>query len=199
MNISTRKTVSIGLCIAFASALATVNVQSEELPARGPIPFAAYDKDGNSFISEAEFNAVRGERLSARAAEGRPMRGLADVPEFSDFDVNGDGQLSPTELAAGQKTRMEQRRSMRAGRGRGMGRNMPSFSKFDLNRDGQIVEEEFNKARAQRITERAEQGYQMKNLGRAPSFSEIDANGDGRVGQEEFAAHQQQHRQQINR
>lgn len=78
------------------------------------------------------------------------------------------------------------------GMGKGMGRNRPAFSEYDLNGDGKITEKEFNEARSKRISERAQQGYQMRNLGSAPSFADIDTNGDGEISVEEFAAHQSQ-------
>jgi len=191
-----------GSLIAFAIIFLPISAHSEATPDRGPIPFAAYDKDGNSLISDKEFSAVRAERMSTRAAQGRPMRGAASAPSFSEFDTNKDGQLTQDELAAGQKAQMEKRRSMGMGQGRGMGkgmgmrRNMPTFSEYDLDGDGKMLEKEFNEARSKRISERAQQGYQMRNLGNAPSFSDIDANGDGQISAEEFTAHQSQHRQQ---
>ncbi len=72
---------------------------------------------------------------------------------------------------------------------------MPAFSEFDLNADGVLQPQEFEHARAQRIRERAEQGYLMRNLQNAPPFSSIDANGDGVVTPAEFAAAQAAHRQ----
>ena len=77
-----------------------------------------------------------------------------------------------------------------------MGRNMPAFSEYDLDGDGKILEKEFNEARSKRISERVQQGYQMRNLDNAPSFADIDANGDGGISAEEFTAHQSQRRQQ---
>jgi len=74
---------------------------------------------------------------------------------------------------------------------------MPSFQSFDLNGDGVLRQEEFQQARAQRIRDRLEQGYQMRNLGNAPTFSEIDSNGDALVTPAEFSAAQMQHR--LNR
>ena len=78
------------------------------------------------------------------------------------------------------------------GPGRGMGGNMPAFAEYDLNGDGKIVEQEFDEARAKRISERAQQGYRMRNAADAPSFKAIDQNGDGTLGAEEFSAHQSQ-------
>ena len=192
------KTVPLGLIIAVASVISPLSAQSEELPARGPIPFSAFDQDSSGFITQDEFDTVRAQRMAEKAADGRPMRGAASAPSFSEFDKNADGQLSQDELAAGQQAQMEKRRSMGYGMGQGQGSgmnkgmNMPAFSDCDLNGDGKILEEEFYQARNKRMSERAEQGYQMKNAAMAPPFSVVDANGDGEISAEEFAAHQSQ-------
>ena len=190
------KTVPLGLIIAVASVISPLSAQSEELPARGPIPFSAFDQDSSGFITQDEFDTVRAQRMAEKAADGRPMRGAASAPSFSEFDKNADGQLSQDELAAGQQAQMEKRRSMGYGMGQGQGSgmnkgmNMPAFSDCDLNGDGKILEEEFYQARNKRMSERAEQGYQMKNAAMAPPFTVVDANGDGEISAEEFAAHQ---------
>ena len=188
-----RCSVPVGLFVV-ATVLLSVGVQSAEIPERGPIPFAAYDRDGNGRIDAAEFNAVRGERMATLAAQRRPMSGADEAPGFTTFDTNGDGQLSPEELAAGERAQMEKRRVGGWGQGRGMGPggagNRPSYADYDLNGDGKIVEKEFYQARNQRISERVQQGYQMRNLGNAPSFAEIDTNGDGELSAAEFNTHQ---------
>ena len=192
------KTVPWGLMIAVASVITPLSAQSEELPERGPIPFSAFDQDGSGFITQEEFDTVRAQRMAEKAADGRPMRGAASAPSFSEFDKDADGQLSPDELAAGQQAQMEKRRSMGYGMSQGQGSamnkgmNMPAFSDCDLNGDGKILEEEFYQARNKRMSERAEQGYQMRNAAKAPPFSVVDANGDGEISAEEFAAHQAQ-------
>lgn len=211
MNIL-KKSVPVGMLIIFAGSFSSIPVQAKGIPDRGSIPFAAYDKDNDGFISEEEFNSVRGERMEKRAKEGRRMRGAASAPSFSAFDTDGDGKLNKDELAAGQKAQREKRRGMGQGRGMGkgmgmgqgrgmgkgmgMGRNMPAFSEYDLNGDGKLLEKEFNEARSKRRSERAQQGYRMKNLGNAPSFADIDTNSDGEISADEFAKHQSQHRQQ---
>lgn len=197
MNIL-NKLYSVGLLIVFASIFSPTTVQSEEIPARGPIPLTVYDKDGNGLISEEEFNAVRADRMATKAAEGRRMRGAASAPSFSEFDTSGDGQLTQEELAIGQQAQMGKRRDMGMGRGmgQGMGRNMPAFSEYDLDGDGKILEKEFNEAQSKRISERAQQGYQMRNLGNEPSFADIDVNKNGEISTKEFTVHQSQRRQQ---
>lgn len=74
----------------------------------------------------------------------------------------------------------------------GMGKDMPTFAEYDLNGDGKIVEQEFNEARAKRISDRAQQGYRMRNVGNAPAFQQIDSDGDGAISAGEFSAHQSQ-------
>ncbi|RKZ68046.1 MAG: EF-hand domain-containing protein [Gammaproteobacteria bacterium] len=74
----------------------------------------------------------------------------------------------------------------------GKDRHKPDFSEFDLDGDGVIIESEFNEAHSKRISERAEEGRKMKNLGKAHSFSDIDTNDDGEISTEEFIEHQSQ-------
>ncbi len=190
------KIASLTLIIGLAIAPTPATADPAPIPDRGPIPFAAYDVDGSNSVSEEEFYQVRGQRMSARAAEGRPMRRAAEAPAFSKFDADGNGQLTPEELAVGQRIQMQQRRGrMGAGNGGspGIGKNMPTFAEFDQDGDAQISEEELNQARTQRISERAKQGYLMRGLGNAPSFAEMDGNGDGQLTPEEFSVGQAEH------
>lgn len=185
------KVLSLGL-LALSAA---TTLQAAELPSRGPIPFDVYDTDGNGLVSETEFNAARAERLRQRAEEGMPMRNAGNAPMFSAFDSNGDGQLSREELSAGQGAQMGQRDGMGPGGGMGPGRNMPAFTEYDLDGNGGISEKEFYEARSKRISERAQQGYPMRNIANAPAFTDIDSNKDGTVSRDEFIAYQRQHYQ----
>ncbi|NEX20166.1 hypothetical protein G3480_07535 [Thiorhodococcus mannitoliphagus] len=83
------------------------------------------------------------------------------------------------------------------GPGYGPGRGMPAFTDFDLDGNGSLTEQEFYQARANRMAERAQQGYPMRNAGKAPDFGTIDLNGDDTVDPEEFATAQAEHRQQM--
>ena len=184
-----------GLLILFAVGPASISAQSETITARGPIPFAAYDKDGDGFISKEEFYSAREERMSKRIAEGRTIRGTANAPVNTDVDSVGDSRPSSDEMVKGQRAQIHRGGGM--GQGRGMGRNMPDFTEFDLDGDGTILEDEFYEARNNRISERAKQGYRMRNLVNAPSFADIDTSGDGAISSEEFAVHQAQCYQQV--
>lgn len=199
---------TIPLVLVSCLSVTSISAISTELPARGPIPFANYDQDGNGFISVQEFTLVRNERMAAKAAQGRPMKGANNSPSFESFDKDHDGQLTQEELLAGQQVQMQNRprnqgQSSQMGQGRGKGagmggnRSMPDFSEFDLNGDGIILEQELYKARAARITERAEQGYPLRNIANAPTFADIDSNGDGEVSTKEFVAYQGKHQQQM--
>ena len=94
--------------------------EGKEVKARGhgPAPFSVFDMDGNGFVSEEEFNSVRQQRMAARASEGKKMRCAASAPAFADLDIDGDGQLSPDELTAGQKAHRSKCREQMQGHGR---------------------------------------------------------------------------------
>jgi len=225
MNII-NKTIPVALIIAMTSISSPVGAQSVDIPMRGPMPFAAFDTDGNGFVSEKEFNAAHGQRMAARAAEGRSMRGAASAPSFSAFDTNSDGQLTESELTAGRKAQMEKRRDMSMGQGMGMGpgygrgmgmwpgygRGMgmgpgygqgmgmgPGYGRGMGPGYGQGMGMGPGYGPGMGVNERAQQGYQMRGPGNAPSFTDIDANGDGAISPDEFNAHQAQRRQQRAR
>lgn len=195
---SSMKSIPAGLMAALLYGLAPMAAVAEEMPLRGPLPYAAYDRDDNGFITEEEFAAMRRERMEARMALARERCDAGSARMFSWMDTDGDGRLSRDELETGQGARTGRQIPMgmgygpRMGMGRGMGmmRNRPDFSAFDLDGDGVIIEEEFYTARNKRIRERMEQGYRMRNLPDAPTFADLDANGDGELSAEEFAAHQ---------
>jgi len=193
---------------ALALAVALIPVlASAQPPARGPMTFDGFDRNGDGVITSDEFSAVRSERMAARAEQGMPMRGVANAPAFADFDQDGDGQIAPQEFRDFQ----QQRRGMGPGMdpgggmgpgmgpgmGRGMGMQMPEFAEFDTDGNGTLTKDEFYTARGKRMGERGAQGYPMRGAATAPTFEAIDADGDGRVGPEEFAAAQAQHHRQM--
>lgn len=187
------RTHSFGLIILIVCLSLPSGPQAAEPSVRGPMSFEMFDIDGDGRITEPEFSAARAERMAARAAQGAPLRGAAGAPTFAFFDRNADGSVTIDEFAEARRARSQGR----PGLGRGAGPNMPTFTDFDLNGDGAISKEELYEARAQRIAERSQQGYPMRNLPNAPTFEDIDANGDDVISPEEFDAHQIQHRRQM--
>jgi len=193
------------LVILASSVITTLffmqSLQAEPLPQRGSIPFHLYDINSNGSISQDEFNTIRGLRMESKAAQGRPMQNMTSEPNFNQFDTDNDGQLNPDELAQGQqmqrqkrwKERQGQRMGMGQGRGMGGGRNMPKFEDFDASKDGYISEQELIEARSMRISNRIQQGYQMRNTSNITPFQDIDTNSDGKISPEEFSVKQKQH------
>ncbi len=185
----------------------------------GPMSFTELDRNDDGIVTEEEFNQAHAERMATRSNAGAPMRGAANASAFSDIDRDGDGQLTIEEFADFRAQRMSNRGGMGAGAGMGpggmgpgmgqgpgggqgmgrMGGQMPEFSSFDADGDGLLSEDEFAQGRAERIKERSQQGYQMRNLANAPSFDDVDQNGDGQIDKEEFERAQMQHRQMMQR
>jgi Ca2+-binding EF-hand superfamily protein len=193
------KCIATGLLTILAGSVVSISAQAEGKPGHGPAPFSVFDMDENGFVSEAEFYSVREQRMAARASEGKKMRCAASAPAFADLDTDGDGQLSPEELTAGQNAHMDEckAKGQGAGHGKGMKGKMPAFSDFDLDGDGVIIETEFNEGHAKRMSEMAAEGRQMKHMGDAPGFSGIDTNGDGEISEQEFSDHQAEHHKEM--
>ncbi len=74
--------------------------------------FTEYDLDKSGFLDEDEFIEARGMRVSERAKQGRMMRGLSSMMQFSDIDLNVDGKVTPDEFSQGlalhNKKKMQQ-------------------------------------------------------------------------------------------
>jgi len=208
---SISKLFTAGLLVVLAGGFVANGAQADQHAQHGPVPFSVFDMDQNGSISETEFYSVRQQRMAAKASEGKKMKCMASAPSFADLDTNGDGQLSPEELSAGQKAHMGKCQEMGQGAAKGMGMhgkgmhgkgmkgNMPAFPDFDLDGDGVITEVEFNEAHAKRMSEMAAKGHQMKHAGEAPGFSGIDSNGDGGISAQEFSDHQAAHHQQMHK
>ncbi|MDD5249566.1 MAG: EF-hand domain-containing protein [Rhodocyclaceae bacterium] len=120
MTISRKTTRSSTLLVAVAGILVPLAALSAPPQARGMGPgngpqgamptFADFDVNGDGRITENEFNEVRGARISKRAQEGYPMRGLANASSFADIDTNHDGEISADEFSAHQASHRQPRR-----------------------------------------------------------------------------------------
>ncbi len=193
--------LSVGLS-AVAQDEASLSTMQQ---AAGPISFESFDQNGDGVVTEEEFNQIQSERMAERAEQAAAMGNAVNRATFSDFDLDGDGQLTAVELEHAQQARQRQA-GMRQGSGIGQGRgqrqgigrgmSMPDFSEFDADGDGTLSEAEFYQGRAERMSERAQQGGRMRNAASAPSFEAVDSDGDGLLSPEEFRAAQAQHHQQ---
>ncbi len=80
-------------------------VAAQDLPQRGPIPFATWDIDGNGTIDEAEFNTIRDQQQKMAKSGGYRRQNMATAPSFAQIDKNNDSKITPDELMAAQKSR----------------------------------------------------------------------------------------------
>ncbi|WCE31673.1 EF-hand domain-containing protein [Vibrio sp. SCSIO 43137] len=65
----------------------------------------------------------------------------------------------------------------------------PVFSQIDVDGDKLISSQELIDFKAQRISERAEQGRRLQNISRSTEFGSYDSDGDGFISEDEFTAH----------
>ena len=93
---------------------------ASELPNRGPLPFASWDKDGNGSIDQQEFETVRQQRQAAMKAGGQMGRNMASAPAFSRIDTDGNGLISAEELTAIQGKQIRYNGKGQAGNKRNM-------------------------------------------------------------------------------
>ncbi|MEJ2694190.1 MAG: hypothetical protein P8166_14405, partial [Candidatus Thiodiazotropha sp.] len=121
-----------------------------------PPRFADFDQNGDGALSPEEL--AQGQVNRARQRQP-PMWGSgqgADAPAYPGMGPGMGRGMGPG-MGRGMGP------GGRSGMGPGRGRNMPAFSEFDLNSDGLLQSQEFEEARAQRIRERSQQGYMMRN------------------------------------
>lgn len=135
------------ITVIFALALLPQVANADSHKMHTPPPFSDFDKNGDGFVSEDEFNETKAARMAAMAEAGKPMKGAATAPVFSDLDTDGDGMLNEAELTAGQQAHMQsmqaQHQSHNAGSGMGKQMRMPTFSDIDTDGNGCISAEEF--------------------------------------------------------
>ena len=164
--------------VVFAIAIAPKAAEAQPMKKHGPVPFAEFDKDGNGFVSEEEFNSTRAGHMAEMAAAGMPMKGAANAPAFADLDTDGDAQLNEDELVAGQKAHMKANRAagMGKGMGKGKGKGKGKGRHQHMGHDTGMAAPEAD-AKAENMT----------------TFEDIDTDGDGMISREEFAAHHASH------
>jgi Ca2+-binding EF-hand superfamily protein len=176
MKSSAKTVFEIILAITFVLAIAATPIaaQAQGMQKHSPVPFAQFDADDDGFVSEDEFNSTRAQHMAEMAAAGRPMKGAATAPAFSDLDANGDSKLSETELVAGQKAHM----MANQGRHKNMGKRMGK---------GKCKGKESHGRKSMDHMKDQDSGANM------PTFEDIDTDGDGSISRDEFATHQASH------
>ncbi len=175
--------------------------------------FDQFDSDKNGQLSPDELThgqqLQRQKRQSQRMSmrQGRGNGKGHSMPVFENFDKNQDGLLTPDEFSSGMQSHMQNRKNMMRGQSMGMGmrqmqgqsqginrgRNQPKFTDFDTDNNGYISEQELIESRSMRISNRIQQGYQMRNTPNITQFKDIDSNADGKISPEEFSTQQKQH------
>lgn len=118
MNMKTALTAAL---LVGALSLSGGLVIAGNLPARGPIPFATWDADGNGAIDEQEFSTVRAQRQAMVETDGRLGMNMAAAPTFAQMDSNGDGSISAEELTAVQTRQQDGKDRAWGNHGRGCG------------------------------------------------------------------------------
>jgi hypothetical protein len=103
--------MAAGLAGAVAASGQTLAAPPDaaELAPRGPLPFAALDRNGDGRVTEQEFDQVRTARMAYRQQLGFPMRRAGNAPAFGAIDLNGDGAIDRGEFSAHQQRRMAAR------------------------------------------------------------------------------------------
>ncbi len=100
------------VAVALLSLFSANLTAAEEIPLTGPMPFSAFDKDKDGFISEAEHSSVREARQEQKAAQGsRLMRNMQNAPSFEEIDSDKDGKISKMEFLENQNKRMQENRA----------------------------------------------------------------------------------------
>ncbi len=107
---------ALGLTLAAGAAVAAEGAYDRnDYARRGPLPFEAYDLNGDGQVTAQEHERVRAQRRETRAQQGYPMRNAPNAPRFEHIDRDGDGALNRREMSEWQLQRQQQRRPMGGG------------------------------------------------------------------------------------
>ncbi len=121
MKKNTRKTLTAAMILGAIGLGALMASAATTTAGPGPVPFSAWDSDGNGTIDQQEFNAMRQQRQEAMQAGGRLGRNMAAAPTFAQIDTDGNGLITAGELTAMQQNRWHNRQAMGPHHGGGQG------------------------------------------------------------------------------
>lgn len=173
--------IGISVLLVAAGSLVAVDARAGDKPAHGPVPFAEFDQDGSGFVSEDEFNTVRGARMAANAEAGMKMKGAASAPAFADVDTDDDGKLSSDEIAAAHKAHKQKMGGMKhqhaSGDGAGDGHGSGHGAGHKKGMNGTDCDCDC-KGKGK--------GHMGKKKANMPMFEDFDLNADGKIVEDEF-------------
>jgi len=131
--------------------------------------FATADTNSDNMLDKAERKALREARRDQR-----------DAKRFERLDANGDGALTPDEIAAKRDERDAKRDARRA----------EMLKKYDTNLDGELSEAERTVLKAERQEKRAAKKAERAEGGkkRRGDRPKADANEDGMISLDEHLA-----------
>jgi Ca2+-binding EF-hand superfamily protein len=161
--------------------------------------FARLDANKDGFVTEAEAQAVAGQRsqrmqqraakMAQRFAKRAQQRDPAAM--FARLDDNRDGQVTRAEAEAA-RTAVAARTDGRPVKARAVARG-GMFERGDASRDGTISRAEFDSVRAMRGQRMAALGAKRAGGSAGRMFAMGDANKDGRMTLQEATAMSLQH------
>ncbi|MBD3790307.1 MAG: DUF1104 domain-containing protein [Campylobacterales bacterium] len=158
----------------------------------------------NQDLAKMEGNVPANEKA---AFDAEVDKRIAQMPKFSYYDFDSDGQINETEFLEGHKKRMDERTA--EGRMMRNAGNAPSFADIDTDKNGKVSPEEFRHHQILQLKNPNKgmmmQGQGMKcggngpgmGMGRGmgmgkmrmrqmPQFSDCDLNNDGQIVENEF-------------
>jgi Ca2+-binding EF-hand superfamily protein len=139
--------------------------------------FARLDADRDGFVTQAEAQALAGQRSPHVRQRTSVRRDPAEM--FARFDTNRDGQITRAEADAAHAAMVADARRKRAD---GL------FERADANRDGVVSRAEFDAAPAQKRQRVTLPGAVRAQMFGGRMFAMADADKDGRVSLAEATA-----------
>ncbi|OIP55986.1 MAG: hypothetical protein AUK54_02900 [Helicobacteraceae bacterium CG2_30_36_10] len=98
--------------------------------------------------------------LASVFLSGVLMAGMGNnMPSYSDFDADGNGEVTQTEFENAQQTRMTEQAE--AGKQMRNAGNAPTFEDVDTNNDGVLTQVEFQNHQKTQMQERMNQNPNM--------------------------------------